>query len=137
MNTPLKPAPIDPESQFARRLAARLDHAELSHEAGERLRVARQQAVARRKMAPATPAPAVLQQGHTAVLGGWWARIGMVVPLLALVVGLIAISSVQDERRARELAEVDAALLTGELPPDAYTDPGFTQFLKRDNSTVN
>ena len=29
-----------------------------------------------------------------------------------------------------EVAEVDAAILTDDLPPSAYTDPGFAQFLK-------
>ena len=37
----------------------------------------------------------------------------------------------QVDNRANELAaEVDAALLTDDLPPAAYTDPGFAQFLK-------
>ena len=40
------------------------------------------------------------------------------------------INVVQDEKRAHELAEVDAALLTDDLPPAAYADPGFLQFLK-------
>jgi hypothetical protein len=31
---------------------------------------------------------------------------------------------------AQELAEVDTAILTDELPPNAYTDAGFAQFLK-------
>ncbi|MNT92099.1 hypothetical protein D3C72_2333190 [compost metagenome] len=52
------------------------------------------------------------------------------VPLIALVVGLFFISTVQDEFGANEIAEVDAALLTDELPPEAYSDPGFVQFLK-------
>jgi hypothetical protein len=30
------------------------------------------------------------------------------------------------------LAEVDVALLTDELPPAAFADPGFLQFLKTD-----
>ena len=34
-----------------------------------------------------------------------------------------------------ELEDEDAALLTDELPPAAYTDPGFAQFLKREAST--
>ena len=51
-------------------------------------------------------------------------------PLVALVAGLMAISVIQDERRTDELAEVDSALLTDDLPPAAYTDPGFAQFLK-------
>ena len=29
-----------------------------------------------------------------------------------------------------EVAEVDAALLTDDLPPAAFSDPGFVQFLK-------
>jgi hypothetical protein len=30
---------------------------------------------------------------------------------------------------------VDSALLTGDLPPAAYTDPGFAQFLKADSAS--
>ena len=44
--------------------------------------------------------------------------------------GLIAINVIQDDNRASELAEIDAALLTDDLPPSAYADPGFSQFLK-------
>ena len=40
------------------------------------------------------------------------------------------INTVLDEYRANEVAEVDAALLTDDLPPQAYTDPGFLHFLK-------
>jgi hypothetical protein len=34
------------------------------------------------------------------------------------------------DNRANELAEVDSALLIDDLPPAAYADPGFLQFLK-------
>ena len=51
-------------------------------------------------------------------------------PLIALIVGLISINIIQNDNRAGEIAEVDAALLTGDLPPTAYTDAGFLQFLK-------
>lgn len=57
-------------------------------------------------------------------------------PLVALVVGLITISVLQDENRANDLAEVDAALLTDDLPPAAFTDPGFAQFLKTDDGAA-
>ena len=60
----------------------------------------------------------------------WWRRVGSVVPLIALVAGLLAINSFQGDNRAQELAEVDSALLTDELPPAAFADPGFNQFLK-------
>jgi len=122
------------EEQFGRRVAARLSagNLELSHDIGERLRAARVQAVARRKTLPQLrPAPEVLSNGPVAALGGgWWTRIGSVVPLVALVAGLVVISVIQDESRTNELAEVDSALLTDDLPPAAYTDPGFAQFLK-------
>ena len=76
-------------------------------------------------------APWVVSNGNTLTLGGrWWTRIGSVLPLIALVGGLVAISVMQDDNRANELAEVDSALLTDDLPPAAYTDPGFAQFLK-------
>jgi hypothetical protein len=60
----------------------------------------------------------------------WWGRFAAVVPLMALVFGLIAINLIQDDNRANELAEIDSALLTDDLPPTAYADPGFSQFLK-------
>jgi hypothetical protein len=137
MNATLSHSSTDLEEQFARRVAARLSagSAELPHDIGERLRVARQQAVAQRKLAPARPAHVVVaSSGGSAVLGGWWTRIGALVPLVALVVGLFAISVVQDENRANDMAEVDAALLTDDLPPAAFTDPGFAQFLKTEAS---
>ncbi|MDM0080483.1 DUF3619 family protein [Variovorax sp. J31P179] len=122
------------EEQFGRRVAARLSagNLDLSHEVGERLRAARVQAVARRKTAPELRSvPVAVASGRAAALGGgWWTRIGSVVPLVALVAGLMAISVIQEERRTDELAEVDSALLTDDLPPAAYTDPGFAQFLK-------
>ena len=126
------------EEQFGRRLAARLEdgNAQLPHDISERLRVARQQAVSQRKLAPQLQtAPAVVSnQGGTATMGGgWWTRIGSVVPLIALVAGLITISVLQEDTRASDLAEVDSALLTGDLPTAAYTDPGFAQFLKNED----
>ena len=48
------------------------------------------------------------------------------------VAGLMFINAEQNDDRARELAEVDVALLTDELPPAAFADPGFLQFLKTD-----
>ena len=109
--------------------------AELPHDISERLRVARLQAVAQRKIVRLEPAFQVVGYGSSATLGwgggvSWWARVGSVVPLIALVVGLLAINSIQNDNRAQEVAEVDAALLTDELPPAAFADPGFVQFLK-------
>jgi len=131
--------------RFARRVSARLTDGsqDLPYDISERLRASRMQALARRKVlapvrAPArAAAPVVLAGGASAALGGggsegnsWWNALVSAVPLIALVVGLFFISTVQDEFGANEIAEVDAALLTDELPPEAYSDPGFVQFLK-------
>jgi hypothetical protein len=134
--------------KVAAQLSAGLSANSLEHDISERLRVARQQAIARRKkeIAPVfapvhVSAGAVLAQGgSTAALSGMghqdgdepslWTRIASFLPLLLLVAGLIGINVLQNDRRASELAEIDAALLTDDLPPSAYADPGFVQFLK-------
>ncbi len=124
------------QDQFGRRIAARLDAglSELPHDVTERLRVARMQALAQRKVAVA-PARSVSVSGGQAALGGdervpFWQRLASALPLLVLAAGLVTIHVVQNERRASEVAEVDAAILTDDLPPAAYADPGFVQFLK-------
>ncbi|MBU1360003.1 MAG: DUF3619 family protein [Gammaproteobacteria bacterium] len=121
------------EEQFGRRVSARLSAGtgELPHDLAERLRVGRERAMAHRKEAPRPAMPTVVAGGIAARLGGlWWMRVGSVVPLVALVAGLIVISVMQDDNRADQLAEIDSALLTDDLPPAAFTDPGFAQFLK-------
>ena len=111
--------------------------ADLPYDISERLRAARTQAVSKRKVVKLQTAGSVQQNGSSTTLtmgagGGlsWWARAGSFVPLVTLVFGLLVINSVQNENRAQELAAVDAALLTDELPPAAFADPGFVQFLK-------
>jgi hypothetical protein len=111
--------------------------AELPYDVSERLRAARAQAVSKRKVAKNQTSSSVIATGGSAALTwgsedglGWWARIGSVLPLVALVVGLLVINSIQDDNRAQEVAEVDVALLTDELPPEAFADPGFVQYLK-------
>ena len=50
--------------------------------------------------------------------------------MCALVIGLVAANVVQDDDRTTEVADLDATLLTDDLPPEAYSDAGFVQFLK-------
>lgn len=111
--------------------------ADLPYDISERLRAARAQAVSQRKVARTQTSSSVIATGGSAALTwgsedglGWWARIGSVLPLVALVVGLLVINTVQNDNRAQEVAEVDVALLTDELPPAAFADPGFVQYLK-------
>jgi hypothetical protein len=120
--------------QFGRRVAMRLDAGvgAMDYAVGERLRAARVRALQVRKQPEV--APVVIGRGHSATLElgerTWFLRIASVLPLLVLAAGLVLIHTVQTERRANELAEVDAALLTDDLPPAAYADPGFVQFLR-------
>ena len=124
--------------RYGLRVAAVLDQGaqSLSSDISERLRVARMQALQKRRKEVLAVAPVVVQHGNTAVLGrgwlggSWWRAVGAAVPAIALVLGLVSIHGIQNEHAARETAEIDAALLLDELPPEAYTDPGFAQFLK-------
>ena len=111
--------------------------AALPYDISERLRAARAQAVAKRKIVGLKTAGSISSSGGSAALTwgsgermGLWGWAGSVVPLIALVVGLLVIDTIQSDNRTREIAEVDAALLIDDLPPNAFADPGFLQFLK-------
>ena len=130
------------QNRFGLRVAARLSAGTegLPHDIGERLRVAREQAVSRRKQPAAVlrqrAAMAASRNGNTATLSfgddglGFWGRLTSAALVLVMAAGLIAINVIQDDDRTMEVAELDAALLTDDLPPEAYADPGFLQYLK-------
>ena len=52
-------------------------------------------------------------------------------PAVALVISLAAIYTWQQNQRVAEFEEIDAMLLTDELPIDAYLDRGFQNWLKK------
>jgi hypothetical protein len=120
------------EARLALRLAAGLDEVadNVPHDIEQRLRVAREQAVARSRERRAGAAPVSVSAGGAAALGGWWMRLASVLPLLLLVGGLVAISQEAVQEQVDAAAEIDAALLADDLPPAAYSDPGFLAFLK-------
>jgi hypothetical protein len=57
-------------------------------------------------------------------------RLGVAIPLLALVVGLGGLYQYEQQQRIAELAELDAAVLADELPLTAYLDHGFNAYLE-------
>lgn len=126
------------QSRFALRLTARLTERSdaLASDLGERLRFARERALERGRAArPVGTLPRVgITSGGAAVLGqggsGWWLRIGAVAPIFALVAGLFFIQAWHDKAQISVAAEIDAALLSDDLPPKAYSDAGFAEFLK-------
>jgi hypothetical protein len=127
---------------FGKAIAARLSEGaeDLPHDISERLKAARAQALSKRKIASTQIAQVGSVSGGEMALqfggheDGFWSRMVALLPLLALVAGLVFITVSQDELRAQELAEVDAELLTDELPPSAYVDPGFAQYLRANQS---
>jgi len=143
--------------QFARKVTVHLGMSaeQLPYIVKERLRASRVQALLLRKRSSAplrnvqteTDASIVgIYSDGTLALGGhtdgsdadttplWIRRLLTALPLIALIGALAFISAEQDNRATVEVADVDAALLTSELPPTAYTDPGFEQYLQ---STVS
>jgi Protein of unknown function (DUF3619) len=131
------------ETRFAQRVAAALTEQQVAaprRDIEERLRVAREQALVRARDAKrSAAAPAVVATGGgTVALGGpddaagtpWWLRLSSLLPLAVLLGGLLLIDRNYTQAQIEAAAEVDAAILADDLPPEAYRDPGFAEFLK-------
>jgi hypothetical protein len=126
------------QARFALRVTAGLTERslDLGADISERLRFAREKALERARATRTAEATSVLgvTRGGAAVLGstdsGWWIRIASALPVFALVAGLVLIQRWQDNAQISVAAEVDAALLSDDLPPKAYSDAGFAEFLK-------
>jgi hypothetical protein len=61
----------------------------------------------------------------------WLGRMGLAVPVLALVAGLISIYQFEQQQRINDTAEIDAGVLSDELPLSAYLDHGFNAYLAK------
>ncbi|MRX07575.1 DUF3619 family protein [Pseudoduganella sp. FT25W] len=115
-------------------LNERLD--ELPASTTDRLAQARKMALARKKAHVEVPLAVRVLKTELASAGGgfmsqfnWLGRWGMLVPALALVVGMVGIYQYEQQERIADLAEIDAAVLSDELPLDAYLDHGFNAYL--------
>lgn len=135
-----RPDPDALQARFALRVAASLSEQAdaLPHDIGERLRVAREQAVAHARQArltqPVAASQVSVQSSGSLALGpspSLWHRLASVLPLMMLVLGLVLIQHLHEQAEIQAAAEVDAALLADDLPPEAYGDPGFVAYLKQ------
>ncbi len=113
-------------------------HGDRGERIAERLRAARERALERRRIAhePALAwergAALRISDGATGgseSAGGRSLRLLLATALL--LAGLFAIYSGQQAQRAAEVEELDALLLTDDLPIDAYLDRGFEAWLKK------
>ncbi len=125
------------EARFGLRVAAFLDAQPLSHDIEQRLRVAREQAVsraaaARRSQAVAAATQVQVSRGQASLSGSpWWLPLASLLPLILLAVGLFLVDQLDVEERVRAAADIDSVLLADDLPPRAYADPGFSQYLRQ------
>ena len=96
----------------------------------ERLRAARERALARQRP---EPAPALAWADNVlGGLGGWsGVSLRLVAPFAALAISVAALYTWQQNRVISDFEEIDAMLLTDELPIDAYLDRGFQNWLKK------
>lgn len=61
----------------------------------------------------------------------WVGRMGVAVPLLVLAAGLVFIYQMEEQKHISEMAEIDAMVLSDDLPISAYLDQGFNAFLDK------
>lgn len=108
---------------------------ELPASTTDRLAAARQAAMARKKAH--VPVRVTQSELATAGAGGffssrfnWLGRMSVAVPLLVLGVGMVGLYQYEEQQRIAELAELDAAVLSDELPLSAYLDNGFNAYLE-------
>jgi len=62
----------------------------------------------------------------------WGWRFASALPVIALVLGLWGVARYTQHEQLQAATDVDMALLTDDLPPSAYADPGFEEFLRSD-----
>jgi hypothetical protein len=76
------------------------------------------------------PQLAMNQGGSSSQPSSNWSRLSWFAPFIVLALGLLAIAEWQQDARINDIAAVDIALLSDDVPPDAYMDSGFLAFLK-------
>jgi hypothetical protein len=103
-----------------------------------RLAVARQAALARKKPdAPIrvlTSAPVTAQGVAGARFGNpfsWLSRLSVALPVVVVMASLVGMYQAEQQHRISELAEIDAMVLSDELPLNAYLDHGFNAYLAK------
>ena len=137
----MKPSHYSPQDQLGMRMAALLDQSsqQLPYDISERLRAARTRALAAgraRRAELRSVADPQLQGNGTLRLPFQsqkryiYKLLVSFVPLICLATGLMLLYEFHNDQSALELAEIDSALLIGDLPPQAYADPAFFDFLK-------
>ena len=119
------------EREFGYQIKQHLDRAlDLKPAELKRLKVAREQALLRQR----TSEPAFALEWVDAVVGrisGSPVQASIALAGAALIVALVGMHYWQRPPSVEEIEEIDAALLTSDLPINAYLDNSFDSWLKR------
>ncbi len=104
--------------------------ARLSARVVERLRAARESALAARR--PEREPELALADDVLGRIGGFGGlSLRVLLPMAVVIAGLFGIYTWEREQRAADVEELDAQLLSDDLPIDAYLDKGFEAWLKK------
>ncbi len=122
------------EHEIAKKITGYLDRstAELKAGTAYRLQLARQNALAR-LAEPQQASELVLAGAGGPNLGGgrrFLAGARIWIGVLLIIGGVLSYQYWQSVQQAREIEETDAAILTSDLPIEAYLDRGFQAWLK-------
>lgn len=119
------------EREFGYQIKQQLDRSlDLEPATRDRLKLAREQAIARQRVTE----PAITLAWADAVVGrlsGSPASVGTVIAGAALILVLVGIQYWHRTPTVEEIADIDAALLSSDLPINAYLDKSFDKWLKR------
>lgn len=119
------------ETQFAYRVRQQLDQGmRLDARIAAQLRVAREQALDRHRTEPMAGL-ALASNAMGRIGGARGLSLRVLLPLAILAAAFATTVAWQQTQRAAEVEELDAQLLSGDLPIDAYLDQGFAAWLKR------
>jgi hypothetical protein len=123
---------MNQQDELAGRIARLLDEGtdKLSPRSREGLAKAREAALARYGRRAPAAAPEWASTISTITEGSVFG-VRYLIPLAALVLGLIGVVYVQTSGVTSSIADIDMGLLTDELPIDAYLDNDFDSWLKR------
>lgn len=119
------------EMQFGNKVRQVLNHGlGVDPATAQRLKAVRELALSRQRT---EPAPALAWADNAFGRFGSWTGLALYVllPAAFLVLGVAGIYGWQQNQRIAELEEIDAQLLTDDLPIDAYLDRGFQNWLKK------
>lgn len=129
----------DDHEEFAKKITTYLDAGAAEIKSGTAYRLQQARAAALASLAPGAPrrapqtalARAFAGGGGSGNSGSFWKSGRLWFGILLIAAGSLAFQQWQVVQQTREIEELDAQILTSDLPIDAYLDRGFQTWLTR------